>query len=171
MIFNFLFLFQRRGEIIHEYVSDLCPNLVSEILERVLSYSGDNRYQLFDGVLKLQNNDLKFKMASENTILRLKMQVIAFKCKISSILILLKKKKKKKKKIMLFYRRKASPMDIWVLIHPGFKQVAIILFSRILNCFIFKHAKKIKQVPFFRLVNNNVFQRKFFHFNNVLGFL
>ncbi|XP_023341158.1 uncharacterized protein LOC111711132 [Eurytemora carolleeae] len=55
---------QNRAEIIHEYVSDLCPNLVSEILERVLSYSGDNR-------------------------------------------------------------RKASPMDIWVLIHPGFKQLKV----------------------------------------------
>jgi hypothetical protein len=23
-------------------------------------------------------------------------------------------------------RRKASPMDIWVLVHPGFKQVALL---------------------------------------------
>jgi len=55
---------QARAEIIHGYVVDLCPSVAAEILDRVLSYSGDDR-------------------------------------------------------------RKASPMDIWVLVHPGFKQLQV----------------------------------------------
>jgi len=55
---------QARAEIIHGYVVDLCPSVAAEILDRVLSYSGDDR-------------------------------------------------------------RKASPMDIWVLVHPGFKQLML----------------------------------------------
>jgi len=55
---------QKRAEMIHDYVVDLCPSVVGEILDRVLSYTGEGR-------------------------------------------------------------PKASPMDIWVLLHPGFKQLLI----------------------------------------------
>ena len=53
---------QRSLETVNEYVENLCPNTVSEILNRVLSYNGDTK-------------------------------------------------------------RKASPQDVWALMHPGFKQV------------------------------------------------
>ena len=53
---------QKIAETVNEYVENLCPNVVSEILSRVLSYNGDTK-------------------------------------------------------------RKASPLDVWALMHPGFKKV------------------------------------------------
>jgi len=55
---------QELADTINEYVENLCPNVVSEILSRVLSYNGDTN-------------------------------------------------------------RKASPLDVWALMHPGFKQLCI----------------------------------------------
>eukprot|EP00090_Calanus_glacialis_P003393 TRINITY_DN12513_c0_g1_i1.p1 TRINITY_DN12513_c0_g1~~TRINITY_DN12513_c0_g1_i1.p1 ORF type:complete len:570 (-),score=148.82 TRINITY_DN12513_c0_g1_i1:78-1787(-) len=55
---------QKIAETINEYVENLCPNVVSEILSRVLSYNGDTK-------------------------------------------------------------RKASPLDVWALMHPGFKKLSI----------------------------------------------
>ena len=53
---------QRSAETVNDYVENLCPNIVSEIFSRVLSYNGDTK-------------------------------------------------------------RKASPQDVYALMHPGFKQV------------------------------------------------
>jgi len=55
---------QRSAETVNEFVENLCPNIVSEIFNRVLFYNGD-------------------------------------------------------------IKRKASPQDIWALMHPGFKQLSI----------------------------------------------
>lgn len=55
---------QEKAVVIYKFVCDLCPSVVSEILNRILSYTGED-------------------------------------C------------------------RKASPMDVWVLMHPGFKQIRI----------------------------------------------
>ena len=94
-----------------EYVSlkhlqDLCPSVVAEILTRVLSYGFVANCH--------DDNILSNYTSGENKCVAQFQRLLNFKMN-----------------MLLNFRgdvgpRKAAPMDVWVLIHPGFKQVLIV---------------------------------------------